>query len=308
MLGTPATSPVTPAPSLSSPNIVTAVEHVRRMRGGSQPHLMRCSDGHFYVVKFQNNPQHPRILINEYLAGKLARLLGLPCPDICLVDVQQDLVRRTPELSIQFPRQTIPVATGLAFGSEYPSRNGRAYRTMQSVLELRQAAAPAQVENLSDLFGILIFDKWTSNTDNRQILCVKRPAKLGKTFHLFMIDNGFCFGGPTWKFTDLPRHGLYLDRTIYSTFHSFQTLDPWLKRLETNATLEELIEIIKEIPSSWIKDDRDDLLEMVISLNRRTKNVSALVRLSLNAANRIPYGEFGQAAGAALIHRTFPSV
>src|SRR5579859_3412348 len=82
MLGTSATSigagegvPVTPAPFSSSPKVVTAIEHVRRMCGGSQPHLMRCSDGHFYVVKFQNNPQDTRILINEYLGGKLARLL-----------------------------------------------------------------------------------------------------------------------------------------------------------------------------------------------------------------------------------------
>ncbi len=305
MLGTPATSimagegvPVTPAPFLPSPKVVTAVEHVRRMRGGSQPHLMSCSDGRFYVVKFHNNPQHPRILINEYLAGKLAKLLGLPCPDICFVDVQQDLIRRTPELSFELSRPPNPVAAGLAFGSEYPSRSGRAYRTIQSVLELRQASAPAQVENLSDLFGILIFDKWTSNTDHRQMLCVKRPTKLQKTFHMFMIDNGFCFGGPTWKFTDLPFHGLYLDRTIYSTFHSIQTLEPWLERLETKVTLQDLTMITEEIPGSWVKDDRDDLLEMVKRLYERKKNVSALVRLSLHAMNRITYREFGRAAGA----------
>src|SRR6476646_6992838 len=33
---------------------VEAVQHVRRMRGGAQAHLMRADDGHFYVVKFQN--------------------------------------------------------------------------------------------------------------------------------------------------------------------------------------------------------------------------------------------------------------
>ena len=38
--------------------LVEAVQHVRRMRGGAQGHLMRCSDGQFYVVKFRNNPQH----------------------------------------------------------------------------------------------------------------------------------------------------------------------------------------------------------------------------------------------------------
>jgi hypothetical protein len=41
-------------------------------------HLMRCSDGGYYVVKLQNNPQHRRILVNELLGTKLAARLGLP--------------------------------------------------------------------------------------------------------------------------------------------------------------------------------------------------------------------------------------
>jgi hypothetical protein len=55
--------------------MVLAVEHIRRMRGGAQSHLMRCDDGGYYVVKFQNNPQHLRILANEMLAwlGRVER-------------------------------------------------------------------------------------------------------------------------------------------------------------------------------------------------------------------------------------------
>jgi hypothetical protein len=37
---------------------VLAVQHIRRMRGGAQGQLMLGADGHVYVVKFQNNPQH----------------------------------------------------------------------------------------------------------------------------------------------------------------------------------------------------------------------------------------------------------
>ena len=59
---------------------VEAVQHVRRMRGGAQSHLMRCSDGNFYVVKFRNNPQHLRVLANEMLAARLAEHVGLPVP------------------------------------------------------------------------------------------------------------------------------------------------------------------------------------------------------------------------------------
>src|SRR5713226_6417980 len=64
--------------TLPTSKMLYAVEEVRRMRGGSQSHLMRCSDGNYYVVKFQNNPQHRRILVNELLGTRLARRLGLP--------------------------------------------------------------------------------------------------------------------------------------------------------------------------------------------------------------------------------------
>ena len=48
-----------------------AVQHIRRMRGGSQAHLMRASDGAYYVTKFQNSPQGVRILANEMFATSL---------------------------------------------------------------------------------------------------------------------------------------------------------------------------------------------------------------------------------------------
>ena len=41
---------------------LVAVQHIRRMNGGTQSHLLRASDGALYITKFQNNPQHARIL------------------------------------------------------------------------------------------------------------------------------------------------------------------------------------------------------------------------------------------------------
>jgi hypothetical protein len=35
-------------------NNLYAFQHIRRMRGGSQAHLLRASDGSYYVTKFQN--------------------------------------------------------------------------------------------------------------------------------------------------------------------------------------------------------------------------------------------------------------
>jgi hypothetical protein len=49
-----------------------AVELARRMRGGAQSHLLRCSNQAYYAAKFQNHPQGLRILANELLATRLA--------------------------------------------------------------------------------------------------------------------------------------------------------------------------------------------------------------------------------------------
>src|SRR6202167_1514983 len=100
-------------------SVVEAVQHVRRMRGGAQGHLMRCADGNFYVVKFRNNPQHLRVLANKMLATRLAERAGLPVPVTEVIEVDEWLVEHTPELSIQLAHNTIRCQAGLQFGSRF---------------------------------------------------------------------------------------------------------------------------------------------------------------------------------------------
>src|SRR5579871_2454862 len=100
---------------------VVAVQHIRKMRGGAQAHLMRASDGHFYVVKFQNNPQHLLVLANELLSTKLAALAGLPVAPAEIVEVRPWLIEHTPDLVIELAGGTVPCSPGLCFGSRYVS-------------------------------------------------------------------------------------------------------------------------------------------------------------------------------------------
>src|SRR6266705_6443503 len=97
--------------------MLRALEQIRRMRGGAQSHLMRCDDGYYYVVKFQNNPQHRRILVNELLGTRLAARLGLPTASVAIIDVPQELIRLTPDLAMEHPRNRIPCQSGPQFGS-----------------------------------------------------------------------------------------------------------------------------------------------------------------------------------------------
>ncbi len=74
------------------------------MRGGAQSHMMRCADGNYYVVKFQNNPQHTRVLVNDWLGTRLGEMIGLPMPAVAVVDVHPWLVEHTPELRLGIVR------------------------------------------------------------------------------------------------------------------------------------------------------------------------------------------------------------
>jgi hypothetical protein len=90
------------------------------MRGGAQSHLIPCADEHHDVVKFQNNPQHPRVFVNEMLGTRLAQRLGLPTTPVEIIDVSEDLIRLTPELCMEMSRRRIPCRPGPQFGSRYP--------------------------------------------------------------------------------------------------------------------------------------------------------------------------------------------
>jgi len=131
------------------------------MRGGAQSHLMRAFDGNFYVVKFLNNPQHPRVLVNEWIATHLAARIGLPVPVPVVVDVGEWLIRKTPELHIQLGGHIAPRQAGSQFGSQYVINpiEGHVFDYMPESL-LRPSAG--RVRNIEVFAGMLAFDKWSA--------------------------------------------------------------------------------------------------------------------------------------------------
>jgi len=71
---------------------VRATKYVTPLReGGSLPGLVEADDDGLYVVKFHGAAQGPRALVAEVIAGELARALGLPVPELVLVDIDPAL-------------------------------------------------------------------------------------------------------------------------------------------------------------------------------------------------------------------------
>ncbi|OYW08354.1 MAG: hypothetical protein B7X34_08835, partial [Acidobacteriia bacterium 12-62-4] len=66
------------------------------MRGGAQAHLLEADDGRWYVVKFLENPQHRRILVNEWMAGGILPYLRVACPETRLIELSPGFLRDNP--------------------------------------------------------------------------------------------------------------------------------------------------------------------------------------------------------------------
>src|SRR5438552_18150590 len=99
---------------------LTAVRHVRKMRGGAQAHLLEVEDGHWYVVKFRNNPQHRRILVNELIASVFLGYLNIASPETALIHVTSDFLACNPEAHLTLGTRRVEIEPGWHFGSRYP--------------------------------------------------------------------------------------------------------------------------------------------------------------------------------------------
>ena len=109
--------------------MLRAIGQIRRMRGGAQSHLMRSSDENYYVVKFQNNPQHRRVLVKEMRGGSAG---GTDPADRGVVHrgaTDAHSVHRGIAVRIAL-RPPAPLCAGHAAGR---GRGGRAHERLRSV-------------------------------------------------------------------------------------------------------------------------------------------------------------------------------
>jgi len=260
-----------------------ALEHVRRMRGGAQAHLLRCDDGAYYVTKFRNNPQHLRILANEMLCGVLAQRLGLPVARPEVVDVEPRLIDGTPELRVHKAGKWEKCLPGFHFGSRFP---GSPHQTV--VYDLLPDERLGDVENLGDFAGMLLFDQWTCNTNGRQVIFVAHaPPRRG--YRALMIDQGFCLNAGEWNFPDSPLRGLYHRQRVYAGVRGWQSFEPWLTRLETLSP-DALDEAAAGVPFEWYNHDTDAMHRLLEQLDRRRKRLRELVTAAMNSSRQpFPY-------------------
>lgn len=256
---------------------LTAVRHVRKMRGGAQSHLLEADDANWYVVKFRNNPQHRRVLINELLAGSLLDYLKIAAPQTALIRVTPEFLAANPDIHLTLGARRIEVAPGWHFGSRYPGDPSRT-----AIYDFLPDALLPGVVNLEDFRAILVFDKWAGNADGRQSVFYRAMVRRGPGeprpgFVASMIDHGFAFDGPNWTFSDSPLQGLYPRRIVYEGVRSLDDFQPWLD-LVRHFPEEVIDRAWKRIPPEWLEDDEDALESLLQRLYERRSRVADLLQ------------------------------
>ena len=260
---------------------VDACRLIRKMRGGAQAHLIQASDGAFYVVKFLNNPQHRRILVNEWLGAAFLEYLGIATPKGAIVRVDSDFLERNSEVSIQLGSRRLAIEPGWHFGSQYPGDPAK-----NVVYDFLPDSLLERVENLDHFRGTLAFDQWTANADSRQAIFFRArvrewlPGSAGAAarmgFVAQMVDHGFLFEGPHWRLGDSALRGVYFRPVVYRDARALADFEPWIDQI-ANFPEEVVDQAVKQIPPSWIEGDEKALLELLDRLMARRKRVAELV-------------------------------
>jgi hypothetical protein len=95
----------------------TATRYVQPLReGGSLPAIVETEQNGLFVVKFRGAGQGAKVLIAELIVGLLASTLGLPVPELAIVEIPPPFGRSEPDPEIQeILRRSHGVNVGLRY-------------------------------------------------------------------------------------------------------------------------------------------------------------------------------------------------
>lgn len=232
---------------LHEPIVRQAKTYVGKMRSGkSKPLLFETTDGTQWVVKYKNNPQGIRILVNEWVASNLAPLLSLPSPECSLIMLDKQLLEIE---SIFIPSTTTKVEVGLSFGSRYINNADNNPTRYQM----------ARLDNTDVIPGIIVMDTWIDNPDrddrsrNFSNIIVS-PSSIRSKYTLHLIDLGKV-SSSDWTANKLLNRKTALNlrghnRLFAPLILGRPTFQPFLEVLES-VSAEEIESVVATVPDEW---------------------------------------------------------
>lgn len=215
---------------------VRATRYVTPLReGGSLPAVVEADDDGTYVLKFRGAGQGPKALVAEVIAGEIGRALGLPVPELALIDLDGRLGRSEPDFEI---KGLIEASAGLNLAMDF----------LPGALGFDPVVPPRPDPDFAS--AVVWFDALITNIDrtprNTNILVWHKQP--------WLIDHGASlYFHHTWSG--------YLSRST-DPFAAVRhhVLLPFATRIaETDARLKERLEpealkaILGEVPDEWLE-------------------------------------------------------
>jgi hypothetical protein len=216
---------------------VAATRYVTPLReGGSVPAIIEADDLGTYVLKFRAAAQGAKALVAELIAGELARALGLPIPELVLVELDPVLGRSEPDPELQTP---LRASAGLNLALDY----------LPGALAYDPALDPPDARLASQ---IVWFDALVANVDRT----ARNTNLLRWHRQLYLIDHGAALSFQHDWPELLPR-----SRSRFAAIRDHVLL-PYARELEAaDAALAPLLdaarvrEIIAAVPDAWLESD-----------------------------------------------------
>jgi hypothetical protein len=214
---------------------VTATKYLTPFReGGSLPGLVEADDDGLYVVKFHGAAQGPKALVAEVIAGELGRALGLPVPELVLVEVDPALAGVEPD---PWVGELLERSPGINLGLDFLPGS--------MTFDPRADGAPD-----ADLAASIVwFDALVTNTDRSP----RNPNLLSWHRRIWLIDHGASlFIHHTWRDPDV--HALRpLDTISEHVLLPFAApLGDAHDRLAPLVTEELLAAVTALVPDAWL--------------------------------------------------------
>jgi hypothetical protein len=216
--------------------VLTATRYITPLReGGSLPGLMEADDLGTYVVKFHGAGQGRKVLVAEVICASLARGLGLPTPDLALVELDPLLAPAEPDEEVQ---DLLRRSGGLNLGIDY----------LPGALDFD----PTVFDGDGDLAGrILWFDALVQNVDRSW----RNPNMLHWHGRLQLIDHGAAL---TFHH-DWPRADASITRPYDATQHALIRFRPEVAgaaaALSPLVTADVVSAAVADVPEVWLRDE-----------------------------------------------------
>jgi hypothetical protein len=215
---------------------VTATRYVTPLReGGSLPGVMEADDLGTYVVKYVGAGQGRKVLVAEVVAGELARRLGLPVPELVLVEVDPLLGLSEPDEEVQ---DLLRASAGLNLAMDF----------LPGSLGYDPVAHPVEAGLAS---RVLWFDALIGNVDRSW----RNPNLLVWHRRLQLIDHGASLTfHHSWN-----RSTGFAQRPYDTSDHVLR--DFATQRAEADAALAPLVtaalltEVVALVPDVWLADE-----------------------------------------------------